>query len=55
MDTDKLPNVAKTCREGGHRQTDKSGYNMYRGWTDRLPNVATTCIEDGHRQSAKCG
>jgi hypothetical protein len=26
-------NVATTCTEDGHRQTTKSGYNMYRGWT----------------------
>ena len=25
--------VAKTCTEDGHKQTTKSGYNMYRGWT----------------------
>jgi len=55
MDTDRLPKVAKTCIEDGHSQTDKSGYNMYRGWTDRLPKVATTCTEDGPRQTAKCG
>ena len=33
MDTDRLPKVATTCTEDGHRQTTKSGYNMYRGWT----------------------
>ena len=25
--------VATTCTEDGHRQTTKSGYNMYREWT----------------------
>ena len=25
--------VATTCTEDGHKQTTKSGYNMYRGWT----------------------
>ena len=25
--------VASTCTEDGHKQTTKSGYNMYRGWT----------------------
>ena len=25
--------VVTTCTEEGHRQTTKSGYNMYRGWT----------------------
>jgi len=53
MDPDRLPNVAKTCTEDGHRQTAKSGYNMYREWTDRLPKVATTCTVNGHRQTAK--
>jgi hypothetical protein len=24
--------MAKTCTEDGHKQTAKSGYNMYRGW-----------------------
>jgi len=55
MDTDRLPKVAKTCTDDGHRQTAKSGYNMYRGCTDRLPNMATTCTDDGHRQVAKRG
>jgi len=55
MDTDSLPNFAKTCTVNGNRQTAKSGYNFYRGWTDRLPKVATTCTEDGHRQTAKSG
>ena len=59
--------VATTCTEDGHRQTTKSGYNTYRGWTqtdyqkwlqhvqrmdtDRLPKVAITCTEDGHKQT----
>ena len=25
--------VTTTCTEDGHRQTTKSGYNMYAGWT----------------------
>ena len=25
--------VATTCTEDGHKQTTKSGYNIYRGWT----------------------
>ena len=33
MDTNRLPKVATTCTEDGHKQTTKSGYNMYRGWT----------------------
>ena len=57
--------MATTCTEDGHKQTTKSGYNLYRGWTqrdyemwlqhvqkmdtNRLPKVAKTCTEDGHR------
>jgi hypothetical protein len=33
MDTNRLPKVATTCTENGHKQITKSGYNMYRGWT----------------------
>ena len=33
MDTNRLPKVATTCTEDGHKQTTKSGYNTYRGWT----------------------
>jgi len=71
MDTDRQPKVATTCTEDGYRQTAKSVYNMYRGWTqtdyqkrlqhvqrmdtDRLPKVAATYTEDGHRQTAKSG
>jgi len=33
MDTNRLPKVATTCTEDGHKQTTKSGYNLYRGWT----------------------
>ena len=25
--------LATTCTEDGYKQTTKSGYNMYRGWT----------------------
>ena len=25
--------VVTTCTEDGHKQTTKSGHNMYRGWT----------------------
>ena len=25
--------VATACTEDGHKQTNKSGYNMYRRWT----------------------
>ena len=32
MDTNRLPKVATTCTEDGHKQTTKCGYNMYRGW-----------------------
>jgi len=54
--------VATTCTEDGHKQTTKSGYNMYR-WTqtdnqkwlqhvqmdtNTITKVATTCT-DGHR------
>jgi len=42
MDTERQPNVAKTCTEDGNRQSDKIGYNMYKGWTDRVQIVATT-------------
>jgi len=28
-----LIKVATTCTEDGHKQTTKSGHNMYRGWT----------------------
>ena len=71
MDTNRLPNVATTCTENGHKQTTKYDYNMYRGWTqtdyqlwlqlvqrmdtNRLPNVTTTCTEDGHKQTTNCG
>ena len=55
MDTDRLPNVATTCTEDGHRETAKSGYNTYREWTEGLPKVATTCAEDGQRQTGKSG
>ena len=40
MDTNRLPKLATTCTEDGHKQTTKSGYNMYRGWT---------------KQTTKCG
>jgi hypothetical protein len=69
MDKNRLPKVATTCTEDGHKQTSKSGYNTYRGWTqidyqkwlqhvqrmdtNRLPKVATTCTEDGHKQTTK--
>jgi hypothetical protein len=33
MDTNRLPKVATTCTEDGHKQSTKCGYNMYRGWT----------------------
>ena len=33
MDTNRLPKVATTRTEDGHKQTTKSGYNMYTGWT----------------------
>jgi len=33
MDTNRLPKVATTRTEDGHKQTAKSGYNTYRGWT----------------------
>jgi len=33
MDTNRLPKVATTCTEGGHKQTTKCSYNTYRGWT----------------------
>jgi len=71
MDTNRLPNVATTCTEDGHKQTTKCGYNLYRGWTqtdyqmwlqhvqrmdtNRLPKVAKTCTENGHKQTTKCG
>jgi len=71
MDTNRLPNVATTCTEIGHKLTTKCGYNMYRGWTqtdyqkwlqivqrmdtNRLPNVAKTCTEDGHKQTTTSG
>ena len=28
MDTNRLQKVATTCKEDGHKQTTKSGYNM---------------------------
>ena len=31
--TNRLPKVATSCTKYGHKQTTKSGYNMYRGWT----------------------
>jgi len=71
MDTNRLPKVAITCTEDGHKQTTKCGYKMYRGWTqieyqkwlqhvqrmdtNRLPKVATACTEDGHKQTTKSG
>ena len=33
MDTNRLPNVATTCTEVGHKQTTNIGCNMYRVWT----------------------
>jgi hypothetical protein len=65
-----VPGKVATARtEDGHRQSTKSGYSTYRGWTqteyqkwlqhvqrmdkDRVPKVATTRTEDGHRQSTK--
>ena len=66
-----VPEKVATCTEDRHKQTTKSGYNMYRGWTqtdyqkwlqhvqridtNRLPKVATTCTEDGHKQTTKSG
>jgi len=71
MDTNRLTKVATTCTENGHKQTNKSGYNMYRGWTqkdyqmwlqhvqrmdtNRLTKVATACTEDGHKQTTNSG
>ena len=71
MDTYRLPKVTTICTEDGHKQTTKSGYNMYKGWTqtdyqkwlqhvqrmntNRLPNVVTTCTEDGHEKTTKSG
>ena len=33
MDKSRLPKVATTFTEDGHKQSTNCGYNMYRGWT----------------------
>jgi len=32
MDTNRLPNVATTFTDDGHKQTTNCDYNLYRGW-----------------------
>ena len=63
--TEEEMEVATTCTVDGHKQTTKSGYNMYRGWTqtdyqkwlqhvqrmdtDRLPKQALEYKPKGRR------
>ena len=46
MDTNRLPKVATTCTEDGHKHVQRMD-------TNRLPKVATKCTEDGYKQTTK--